>query len=186
MSSIFSKPNTLVYVHRSGLIVAGKHITQARLDFTAQLVTNLEVLDHAKLVERCRLFFTDHDLRKKRVLVVLDNSIVFRKNIELDEAGKPDALTEAFIAAMPFAEGQRACLTIQADDLLQLLATNAPLYQAIADALAETGVAKVTSITPAAAYDLSGTNRNVTAMVERFFKDTPAAKQADFTTAKPL
>ncbi len=180
------KPNALVYVHRNGLVVAGKHITQARLVFPPELVTNLEVVHPEKLIEQCRQFFADHDLGGKRVRIVLDSSVVFRKNIELDAAGKPDALTEAFIAAIPFAAGQRACLKVEADKLLQLLATNADLYESIAEALRLCGVTKLVGIVPAAAFDLSGINRDLTAMIERLSRTNPISKQIDFANAKPL
>ena len=183
---ILSKPNALVYVYRNGLIVAGKHITQARLSFGPELVTNLEVLNPDKLIERCRQFFTDNGLRHRRVVVVLDHSLVFEKKIELDQSGKPDVLAEAFVAAMPFEEGLRACLQVQTDKQLQLLATNARIYQSVAQALHACGVAKVVAITPVNAFVLPKEQRKVSSLVEVFLKDTASSKEVDFTSVQPL
>lgn len=171
---------------RSGLIVAGKRIPQARLKFPPELVNNLEVSNRSELISLCQTFFEEHDFHNKRVLVVLDGSIIFRKNIKLDQAGEPNALSEAFVAAMPLEEGRRACIAIKSDNLLQLIATNSDLYTLIAEALHGCGIAKLVAITPAAAYDLSGVNKEFASMVAFFFKGTPASKMADFNNVKPL
>ena len=183
---ISAKPNALVFVQRGGLMVAGKHVHQARLDFPPELVTNLELVNPTKFVEFCRQFFAGNNLQHKRVLMVLDNSLVFRKKIELDASGQPDALTEGFVAAMPFEQGTRACLAIQSKNLLQLLATNADLYNGIVAALEACGISKLVAIVPVAAYDLSGADRKISALAERFFQDTHAAKQINFASVQPV
>ena len=183
---ILNKPNALVYVHRGGLIVAGKRIEYSRLLFPSDLVSNLEVQNTTKLIELCRQFFTEKGLEHKRVLMVLDNDLIFGKKIDLDSTGKPDALTEAFVEAMPFDEGKRACLAIQTGGLLQLLGTNAGLYQDIAEALNLCGITKLFAITPVAAYDLSGTDRKVSSLTDHFLKNAEAARLVDFSSTDPL
>src|SRR5690242_8972920 len=153
------KPNTLVFVQRNGLLVAGRHVAAARLDFPDDSIRNLEVLLPSKLLERCRQFFAERELHGKRLQLVLDYSVVFEKSIELDKSGKPDIIMEGFVSAMPFDEGKRACLALQAGSVLRLFATNAELYQTIVTAAEAASTGAIEAITPIAAYDLSGTDR---------------------------
>lgn len=183
---ILSKPNALVYVMRSGLVVAGRHLKQSRLNFPAEVMHNLEVVDPEKCIDLCQQFFIENGLAHKRVLIILDNSVVFRKNIRLDESGTPDLISQAFVAAMPFEEGQRACLNIQAENLLQLVAVNSHIYEAIAEALRAAGVAKLMGIIPVAAYDLTNTDRKLSSLVDQFLKGTDASHQSDFSKVQPL
>lgn len=183
---ISRKPNALVYVHRSGLLIAGKHIERARLAFPEEVVSHMEILQPEAFAKLCRQFFDMHGLQRKRVLMVLDNDLLFTKKIELGKTGNPDALTDAFIAAMPFEPSQRACLTIQAKSRLQLLATNARIYQATAEALHASGIAKLCAITPVAAYDLRNTERKADALVEHLLKNTHISKAANFLSTASL
>lgn len=183
---ILRKPNVLVYVHRNGLIVAGKHVEYKRLLFPSDVVANLEVLDRSKYVQLCQNFFSQNNLHRTRVLVVLDNDLVFGKNIELDKQGKPETLAEAFIDAMPFEPGQRSCLVLQSEDLLQLLATNYDLYSGVAEALKASGASKIFAITPVAAYDLKGTERKVSALTEVFLKEARISRLVNFSSTEPL
>ena len=185
-SFIFSKPTVLVYVHRSGLIVSGKRVAYKRLLFPQNLVANMEVLNPTKFIALCQDFFAANELKKKRVLVILDNDLVFGKKIELDKAAKPEALAQAFIDAMPFRPGQRTCLVLQYDHELQLLATNYDLYGSVAEALRGAGVAKIFAISPVAAYDLEGTDRKVSALTEHFIKNASSARAVNFAATDPL
>ncbi len=183
---MLAKAHALVYVQRDGLVVAGKHVIQGKLTFPKDLVANMEVIDVPQLIDCCRQFFNDHHLRHKRVLMVLDSSLVFRKKIELDVSGQPDTLTEAFVAAMPFEPGSRACITIQSDKLLQLLATNATLYDTIVQALDASDAGKLVAVVPVAAFNLDGVERKISVLTERFLNDKEAVKLADFTSVQPL
>lgn len=180
------KPNVLVYVHRNGLIISGKRIEYKRLVFPADVVSNLEVTNPTKFTNLCQRFFTENNLKHKRVLMVLDNDMVFGKKIELDRSGKPDALAQAFVDAMPFEPGKRTCLVIQSENLLQLLATNYDLYSSIAKALENSGVTKIFSITPVAAYDLTGADRKVSALTELFLKNSHISRLVNFSSTDPL
>ncbi len=184
--SMFSKPNALVYVLRGGLIVAGKHITQARLDFPPELVANMEIRDSGAFIEYCQRFFIDNGLRHKRVLVVFDNSVVFKKSIGLDQSGKPSALADAFVDAMPFQQGQRACLILQTNSDLQLFGINASLCQSVAEALRGSSVRKIVAMSPVAVYNIVGPNQKLSALIDRFFKDASSSKVANFLSVESL
>lgn len=176
------KPNAIIYLRRSGLVVAGRRLKPARLNFPPELVDNLEVLRHDKFITGCQDFFTEHGLRNKRILVVLDHSVVFTKTVELDKSGSPDALTEAFVAAMPFNTSQRACVTLHEQNNLRLFATNAELYTDLVEALRLAGAGKLLAITPAAAYGLTEDNKQLASAIEQFINDTKVRAQANFAT----
>lgn len=178
-----SKPNTVVYVTRAGLAIAGKKMQSSRLPLSAEIVNNLEVVNAEKFTAECQQFFTNHGLRGKRVLVVLGLSVVFEKSIELDKSGNPGALTKAFVSAMPFEPGQRACLSIHTGNQYHLYATNALLYRPLLEAL-ELAKAKVVSLTPAPAYHLTGTDRSFEALAAQFMQDSDVADRINFQDAE--
>jgi len=177
---MFSKPNALVYVHRSGIIVYGKHVIQARLQFPADAVSRLEVLNSRAFAQLCAEFFIEKHLKHARVLMILDYSIVFEKSIGFDESGKPDMLAEAFISAVPLEPEQRLVRTVSSKDQLQIFATNGDLVTYITEALTAASVAKVTSIVPVAAFHLDSTKQPVSKLAELFFSDSTTRKSADF------
>lgn len=184
--SVFTKPNAIIYLRRNGLVIAGRRVTPARLNFPPELVDNLEILRHDKFIEGCRDFFVAHSIHSKRVLVVLDHSIVFSKEAVLDKPGKPTAIVKAFVDAMPFDAGKRACVTLQGPTTLKLFATNAELYQDLMEALRLSGASKLIAITPAAAYGLDEDHKQLSTAVEKFINDTKVRSQADFANITPL
>lgn len=169
---IFSKPNSIVYLRRSGLIVAGKKITPARMAFSPDHVENLEVVDATGFIDILRTFFTDHELKGKHVLMVLDSSVVFTKIQSLSTDQKPAAVIDAFIDVIPLAEGQRACVRIAGQSEVSLYATNSVLYETVAEALDEAGVARLLAITPAEAYPSEGGKQQLAAAVQQYVNDT--------------
>ena len=174
------RPNTIVFIQRSGLLVAGRKLSPTRLDFPDDLVRNLEVVSPSKLREACRQFFTDHELHSKRFQLVLDYSVVFEKSIELDKSGKPDLIMEGFVETMPFEKGKRACLALQTGDVLRLFATNAELYQTVMAAIDSANAGAVDAVTPISAYDFGDGERTVRAAMEFILKHGDISRQADF------
>lgn len=181
---IFSKPNAIVYVRRSGLIVAGKKLTPARLNFEPEHIQNLELQDEVGFTDSLRDFFLAHSLKGKHVLMVLDDSIVFTKanvlDTETDAKVQPAAIADAFIAQMPLNPGQRACLRVLDGTNLKLYATNGDLYIAIADALDQARTAKIIAITPAAAYPTENGKQPLAAAVQQYVNDSAVRASANF------
>jgi hypothetical protein len=179
-----SKPNALLYFRRNNLIVAGKKITPAKLALTEEHIKNLEIQDQGKFTATVREFLEGHGIKGKKVLIVLDQSVVFTKKIKLDEATigvEPDTIIGEYVAQMPFAPGQRACVALEQDGNLQLFAVNAGLYQTLADTLTQSGASKLVAVTPAAAYQLNIRSRSATA-AEQFLADKSVRKTTDFST----
>lgn len=174
------KADTIIFLQRSGLLITGKRMSSVRFEFPADMVQNLEVTQAEKLTSACQQFFSEHGLRGKRVILVLDYSVVFEKTIALDKTGQPDKLLEGFVAAMPFDTGKRACLGVEAGSELHLYATNVDLYSAIEAALQAANVSGITAITPIAAYGLGDKERTLSAATTRILKDASVSKQANF------
>ncbi|MEO6761552.1 MAG: hypothetical protein ABI220_04230 [Candidatus Saccharimonadales bacterium] len=178
---MFSRPSAIIFLRRNSLIVVGRHISAAKLNLPVDIVNNMEVLDRERLVSACQDFFADHDLKSKRCLLVLDQSVVFTKTLEHKKGDDSTSALESYISAMPFEPGKRACLGVEQDDRLLLFATNAELYQTIAEALKLSGAGKLVAITPIAAYEL-GKDSESGAAVKRLIEDKIVHAQADFST----
>lgn len=179
---MFSKPNTLVYVHRGGVIMFAKHAPQARFSFPDKSVVNMEVLDIRAFTQLCQDFFAAHSARHTRVLVVLDYSVVFEKKIVLDETDDPKAAEDIFLQSIPLEPEQRAVLPVRTKQLWRLFATNADIYLGVRDALIAAGASKVVAAVPVAAYDLGNTKQPLHELTDTLLKDTTVRRSADFTT----
>lgn len=182
---MFLSPNILIFIQRSRLLIAGKRVPSTHITLPDDIMHNLEVVQHKKFVDMCQKFFVDKNLRRKRVQIILDYSVVFEKTIELDQSGKPDILMEGFVTAMPFEPGKRACLAVQTDSSLRLFATNAETYQAVTEALRAAQAGALVSITPIAAYNLGDTERTIRAATEHILKDSDVSKQVNFRDVVP-
>lgn len=183
---MFKKPNAIVYLRRNDLIVGGKHITAGKLKFTPALVNNLELQNPDIFIGTCQEFFSAHDMKGKKVLIVLDQGIVFSKTLQLDDSNKDvDAIAEDYIAAMPFLPGQRAYVQFEKDNQLQLYTTNADLYQAVLEALRFSGMRKLVAISPSGAYQIDFGVKS-SEIIEQFMADKKVRRSFNFSTTTPL
>ena len=178
-----SKPSVILYVRRDNIIIAGKHITPARLNFPSTVIRNMELINRSKCVAGCEQFFAEHGLKGKRVLIVLDQSIVFHKSVELSKDDKPAAISSAFIQVMPFEAGKRACLQRRQGTKFDLYATNADLYRVLVDALKACKAGKVLAITPSSAYDTPPSGQ-LSAAMETFASATAVHGTYDFMNSQ--
>lgn len=184
---LFSKPNAIVYLRRSGLIIAGKKLTPARYNFLPEHIENLELTNSLGFITALSEFFIEHAIKGKHVLMVLDDSVVFIKSLESrpeDTTDKtPAKSTDGFIEQMPLSPGQRACLRVTRSAEHNLYGTNADIYKAVAEALDQAGVAKVLAITPAAAYPSENGKQQLAAAVQQYITDTAVRSSANFQNA---
>jgi hypothetical protein len=184
---MIAKPNAVVFLRRNDLIVGGKRISSGKLSLVPDFVNYLEVLDAEKMLATAQEFFSSRNLSGKRVLMVLDQTVVFSKTVSLDDSNKDDiaAITEAYIAAMPYLPGKRACLQEITDDQLNLYATNVELYQILSDALEQSKVRKIVAITPASAYKNIDYTTKFSLIIEQFIADKEVARRLNFSTTIP-
>jgi hypothetical protein len=175
------KPNALVYVRRSGVIVAGKNLKVTRWTFPEDLVMNMELLDPDTFTTTLAAFFKENGLHGKRVLVVLDASIVFDKQIQQDKSGSSAMQLKDFIAMMPLEPGKKAYITKKTDSAQNVYATNVELIQSFTKALNMAGAGRLVSITPAAAYGDNGVQQSLSAAVSQYINDSAVARTVTFT-----
>lgn len=184
---IFSKPNAIVYLRRSGLIIAGKKLTPARYSFLPEHIENLDITDTSGFTRALREFFSAHSMNGKHVLMVLDDSVVFMRSGKSDSDTASEGASvkpmDSFIEQMPLNPGQRACISVKSDIDSSLYGTNAELYMTVADALDQAGVAKVLAITPAAAYPSESGKQQLAAAVQQYITDTAVRSSANFQNA---
>jgi hypothetical protein len=178
------KPNALVYIRRTDLFIGGKHLSAVKLKFSEALIKDMEILDYENFVKLCSDFFITHDLKSKRVLMVLDQGLVFSKSKPASEVDE-SALMHSYIEMMPFDPGQRTCISRTVDDQVHVFATNADIYKAIQDALGQAGNRKIYAIAPAAAYKINYASRPGS-VIDQFLEDKDAPKLFDFSTTNAV
>lgn len=174
----------LIYFRRNNILVAGKRIAAAKLSISADSVNNMEVLDTEKFIESCQKFFSSRKVHGKRALLVLDQSIVFTKTVDIGKDDDPRQIVNDFIEAMPLGPGKRVCAQFREENRLYIFATNAELYQPVVEALRLSGIGKLTAITPAAAYKLASSTAGTA--VDKFLNDKEIREKIDFSSITPL
>jgi hypothetical protein len=179
---MFKKPNAIIYVRRSGLVVAGKRLAPARTSFDAAYFENMEVRDREGFIAHCRKFFEDHGLKGKHILMVLDNSLIFSKSSRIENPGDGARLRSDFIAAMPLDPGKKAIISSRSADGIDIYATNADIYTDITEAIHQSGAGRLLAITPATAYDTPEGGKLATA-IQTYVNDTAVRSTANFTAA---
>ncbi len=184
---MFVKPKIIVYVRRSNIIIAGKNISAAKLNIPPSIMLNMEIIDSNSFYKSTCDFLSSRNIKGKKVLIALDDSVVFSKAMAVGDATKSDINKAAnqYIDEMPVAAGQRACLQIVDNGQLELYGTNAELYQLVVDALKEVGAGKVVAISPTPAYKLDAEVQPAAA-VDRYLNDTETQKIADFLAVSPV
>lgn len=184
---MFAKPKIIVYVRRNNIIIAGRNISAAKLNIPPSIMQNMDVIDPNSFQLSARDFFASRDIKGKKVLITLDDSVVFCKTGELEHTDKTsvNSVANRYIDAMPITPGQRACLQIVENGQLELYGTNAQLYQLILDALQEAGAGKVIAVTPTPAYKLDA-GLQPAAAIDRYLNDTDTQKIADFLAVSPV
>lgn len=179
---MFSKPNAIIYVRRSGLVLAGKKLAPARMNFEASYFENMDVRDHEAFIDHCRKFFEEHNLKGKHILLVLDNSLIFSKSARLENTQEGRQVRDDFVAAMPLEPGQKAIISNLAPDGIDIYATNAAIYTDISEAIHAAGAGRVLAITPAPAYDTPDGGK-LSAAIQTYVNDTAVRGSANFAAA---
>lgn len=172
-----STPSILIYLKRdSVLLFDGK--TTKKLSLPVDTVADLEVIDKTKLSLLCDQFFADKNIRNKRVLMVLDRSVVFDKTVPLSAKADFTPFAEAFRASIPLEADKNQLLVIHDNEKLFLYATNRPYYETIYASLLHLN-AKVMAITPIAAYKVTASTSDKQ-LSQILLHDTATAKHVSF------
>jgi hypothetical protein len=180
------KPQLIVYLRRSDLFIAGNHLPTIKLTFPGSVVHNLTLQDKNKFVHDTEEVFVSKNVSGKRVLIVLDDSMVFAKSVNLEETDKNtlNKIVADYVDCMPFEPGQRACLTLQNDKILDLYATNSDIYLALEEAMRRSKVRKIIATVPAAAYKFKKMHTNAE-IINSYINDKEIYRIADFNSVSP-
>ncbi len=141
---------------------------------------NLEVTDESKASALFVDFLTKQQIKNKNILILLNDSVLFEKNIPLLPGTEEASLSDEFISKVPFTTQYRAILRVlQAEKQLTIYATNAALYYPLAMACKNLKN-KVIAVSPAATFGL-GAHKNYTKdELKHLFKDVSLAREANF------
>jgi hypothetical protein len=182
---MFKKPNAIIYVRRSGLVLAGKRLAPARTSFDDKYFENMEVLNHEGFIAHCQQFFEEHGLKGKHILMVLDNSIIFSKSSRVENASEAAQIRDDFLAAMPLEPGTKAIVSSQSADGIDIYATNSDIYTDITEAIHRSGAGRLLAITPATAYDTPDGGK-LSAAIQTYVNDTAVRGSSNFMSANLL
>ena len=168
----------ILLLARESLVAHTSKDEQAKLEFPTSVINNLEVIDAAKLSELVGGFADRYGLRGRKLILTLDDSIVFQKVIALASgSGVPIAQAE-FQEKIPLAKADQRLLSLKLKDQLVLLGTNGSYYLLVVQALVSHGV-KILSVAPLALF-AKGATKLTPEIVERVVRNHRLANVANF------
>jgi hypothetical protein len=151
------KPTDFILVERDRLLLYPKGKVPL-LPLSEDVIQYLEVKDGARLQAAVADFAAKNNLRGRRVLLMLDKSIVFQKAILLAKNLDPLAVKADFESRVPFNPEDRQVLSMQQKDRQFLFGVNSAFYHLLMQAIVQAG-AKVTAVTPAIIYGITDTSK---------------------------
>jgi hypothetical protein len=172
------RPAAIILIKRDALVAYGGKGGTAQLDLTADLVRHLEVVDPRTLASKVAQFASEQKLRKKVVLLVLDDSVIFQKTAPLAENTDVAKIRQSFDAILPFEAADHRVLLLQPKGHVVLIGTTSVLYKLVMLGLATADV-RVSAVVPLSVYGkLKGnlTQQQVTEIIH----NTRLADRANF------
>jgi hypothetical protein len=154
---MFVKHHMILQLTRNSLVACTNKDEQAKLDLPVSVVRNLDVLDSAKLAELVGGFASRYGLRGKKLVLVLDDSVVFQKVVPLTPGQDTMAMQTDFQDKLPFAADAKRTLTLKLKNQLVMLGASGEYYLQVVQALINKGV-KVTSVSPLAVFAKGATH----------------------------
>ena len=108
-----------------------------KLDFTPQVVRDLDILDENTLISLVFQFIDSIKTNPSRFLIVLSESVIFFNDTKEQDLAKIDAEFQSFIDLVPF--DKVLSRKYQTADSIRMLATNADLINTISDSFEQRG-----------------------------------------------
>lgn len=173
-----SKPHMILMLSRELLIAHTNKDEQAKLEFPTSVVNNLEVIDATKLVELVGNFADRYGLRGRKLVLVLDDTIVFQKVVALTSRVDATTAQAEFQEKMPLTKTDQRVLSLKLKDQLVLLGANGSYYLLVVQALLNRGV-KVLSVAPLAMF-AKGVSKLTPEIVDRVVHNHRLASVANF------
>jgi hypothetical protein len=159
------KPTDFVLIQRDKLALYPKGKVP-QLDLSEELVQYLEIQDAQRLRASVAEFAQANRLGGRRVLIMLDRSVVFQKAVNLKDQVDPEASKADFESKVPFDPADKQVLEVQQKDRQFLFGVNKTLYATVKAALEQSG-AKVQAVVPAIVYGITDPDKLTSTKLEQ-------------------
>jgi hypothetical protein len=180
---LFSQdPTAVLCISREGLVLYNKKGASRRLALEPEVMHNLEVIDRDQLGKVVGMFATENSLRGQRVVILLDESVLFQKITPKAPEANVHTLAAEFENKVPFDPENRKVIALQPKDQLVLLGANKLMYETVAAALIATG-AKVLAVAPLAVFSKGREATLAPSDVSAILSDYRLARAANFLQA---
>ena len=129
-----------------------------KLDFTPQIVRDLEILNEDGLISLVFQFIDSIKATPSRFLIVLSESVLFSSDTKERDLAKIEAEFQSFIDLVPF--DKVLSKKYQTEGGIRMLATNADLINAISDSFQQRGFVN-DGVVPATVFGQNGVKRGL-------------------------
>jgi len=129
-----------------------------KLDFTPQIVRDLEILNEDGLISLVFQFIDNIKATPSRFLIVLSESVLFFSDTKERDLAKIEAEFQSFIDLVPF--DNVLSKKYQVEGVIKMLATNADLINAISDSFGQRGFVN-DGVVPAIVFGQYGVKRGL-------------------------
>jgi len=129
-----------------------------KLDFTPQIVRDLEILNEDGLISLVFQFIDSIKATPSRFLIVLSESVLFSSDTKERDLAKIEAEFQSFIDLVPF--DKVLSKKYQVEGVIKMLATNADLINAISDSFQQRGFVN-DGVVPAIVFGQYGVKRGL-------------------------
>jgi len=152
-----SEVGSLIYLEKDRLFFYnGEKVF--KLDFTPQIVRDLEILNEDGLISLVFQFIDSIKATPSRFLIVLSESVLFSSDTKERDLAKIEAEFQSFIDLVPF--DKVLSKKYQVEGVIKMLATNADLINAISDSFGQRGFVN-DGVVPAIVFGQYGVKRGL-------------------------
>lgn len=175
MSLFSNKPTAILYLRRQDAVLITKS-SSTRMSIPVEVAYNLEVRDATTLTDIVAQFLNEHKVRGQQMLLILDNEIVFQK--QLSGATDTQAALKDFTSKVPFEPDTKQLIETHQKDQTTFYGVNRSWYEAIATGIRQNN--KLKAIVPAFAYGLQEGKKIDRSTITAFFQNTKIPREANF------
>lgn len=154
-----SEVESLIYLEKDRLFFYngnGKKVF--KLDFTSQIVRDLEILNEDGLISLIFQFIDSFKVTPSQFLIVLSESVLFASDTKEQDLAKVGVEFQSFINLVPF--DNVLSKKYKTKDVIRMLATNADLINTISDSFEQRGFVS-DGVVPAIVFGQFGVRRGL-------------------------
>ncbi|MDZ7744166.1 MAG: hypothetical protein U5K77_00165 [Candidatus Saccharibacteria bacterium] len=164
---------------RDKLVLFGKRGVLSQITIPYELMRNLEIIDKPHFANQIREFIENNRIRKRRTVIVLDQSMVFHASEPLASSSDTEQLEQKFAQQLPFPEDRRLVLTIPRTQKLFMFGINNEVLETLTSTL-ESRNNKLLAAVPAAAYGLKLNSKTDATKLRKLFSHKKWVEAANF------